>query len=115
MTGMMRDPRSSRGREFGPAFGMGGRGRPTRGARRRSPGGLPGSPSTWLLVLVVVAFFVSVLDATTTSKNMTHATITSILICCCVIWSIEFIMVSRCLAFGCFIMRNTSKQNQFFF
>ena len=61
MTGMMRDPRSSRGREFGPAFGMGGRGRSTRGAGRRSPGGLPGSPSTWLLVLVVVAFFAVVL------------------------------------------------------
>ena len=61
MTGMMRDPRSSRGREFGPAFGMGGHGRPPRGASRRSPGGLPGSPSTWLLVLVVVAFFAVVL------------------------------------------------------
>ena len=61
MTGMMRDPRSSRGREFGPAFGLGGRGRSPRGANRRSPGGLPGSLSTWLLVLVLVAFFAVVL------------------------------------------------------
>ena len=66
MTGMMRDPRSSHGRDFGPAFGIGGRGRSPRGSSprggsRRSPGGLPGSPGTWLLGLLVVAFFAVIL------------------------------------------------------
>ncbi len=54
MTGMMRDPRSSRGRNFGPAFGIGRRSRPSR---RRSPGGMPGNPGTWALGLLVIAFF----------------------------------------------------------
>ncbi len=53
----MRDPRSSRGRDFGPAFGLGGRGRTPRGGGRRSPGGLPGGLAAWILGLVVVAFF----------------------------------------------------------
>ncbi len=73
MTGMMRDPRSSRGRDFGPAFGIGrrGRGHGSRPSTRRGTGGLPGSPANWLLGLLVVAFFVVIVlgsDEPTTDR-----------------------------------------------
>lgn len=53
MTGMMRDPRSTRNRDFGPAFGLGRRVRQARPRRA----GLPGGTATWLVGLLVVIFF----------------------------------------------------------
>ena len=53
MTGMMRDPRGGRSRDFGPAFGMG---RGLRQPKHRRPG-LPGGTATWLVGLLVAAFF----------------------------------------------------------
>ena len=57
MTGMMRDPRGGRSRDFGPAFGMG---RGLRQPKHRRPG-LPGGTATWLVGLLVVAFFAVVI------------------------------------------------------
>lgn len=54
---MMRDPRGGRSRDFGPAFGTG---RGLRQPRHRRPG-LPGGTATWLVGLLVVAFFAVVL------------------------------------------------------
>ncbi len=57
MTGMMRDPRGGRSRDFGPAFGMG---RGLRQPKHRRPG-LPGGTATWLVGILVVAFFAVVI------------------------------------------------------
>ena len=57
MTGTMRDPRGARVRDFGPAFGLGRGIRQPRAPRR----GLPGGTTTWLVGLVIVAFFAVVI------------------------------------------------------
>ncbi len=57
MTGMMRDSRGGRYRDFGPAFGLG------RGIRqpRQRRGGLPGGAVTWLVGLLFVALIAVIL------------------------------------------------------